>query len=635
MRADISRFRVAHALTFIVLLCILIFATVPVTAVDAPSEPMPITDFAALDTAVQAASGNFTPIAESEIRQAKCDLQEAAAELDRQFQKVGTNGPGWEKYLHWDTLKTTLYSDRPDMEQLKEAYSALAAPHRGLELACFVDLRLAIEKYMNLRMAADSPEIKAAYDKLMDGLPEMLKDYATRPTSNPSVPLQQVVAWLDKFEQAPELLAKIQTDFAKPNFYASASKRLIAPGFDDTVEEPVNLSDVILRTCVHSQGVMQGQTTLQLVPSEAFSISGAILEVQLAGTTNTTNVGRRGPVQIYSDSTSQIMATKQIAIDADGLRTFPTNAQVDTSTNIRSIRTNSGLKIVEKIAWKKVRQSKRQAEAIASGRAEGRVARQVDDKADATITKANADYQKQFKLPLKHRKLFPSMLCFSTTAEQLSVVALQHGLAQFAAWSDPPEVDETETDASVRIHESVINNSTWTFLAGRRFAEEEFLSLVADLSGGEVPEQFKPDEDQEPWAVTFAQENPVRITFQNGQIRIEIHATGFTKGTTDYTAMNVAATYEIKAKDGQFELARVGDLEIFPPNFEKEQRQLSVREQTLRKLLEKRFSKIFEPTWTPRDAVPLPERWKEAGSLRLTRWNTDNGWMTMTWKLEK
>lgn len=635
MRVDISRFRIASALSCTalsctVLFCTLIFAATPVNAVETTSKPTPVTDLVALNDAALAAAGNFTPINDNKIRQAKTALQAAATNLDEQFQKVGSTGEGWEKYLDWADLKSTIYSGKPDMEKLKKAYTALAASHRGLELACFIDLRLALEKYMNLRLATDSPEIKAAYDKLMVGFPEMLKDYATNPTSNPNAPLQQVVTWLDKFEQAPELLAKLRADFAKPNFYASASKRLITPGFDNEINESVNLRDTILKTQVHNQGTMLGQTTLQLIPSGPCE---AILEVQLTGTSRTQNRGRRGPVRICSESISQIAATKLIMIDADGLRTAPADAQVNTSTHIRSIHSNC--KIVENIAWKQARKSKRQAETIASRRAERRVCRQVNEKADSTVAEANENYRKQFKLPLSHRKLFPKELDFSTTADRLNIVALQHGLAQFAAWSDPPKVDEAEADASVRIHESVINNSTWTFLAGRTFAEEEFLSLVADLSGGEVPEQFQPSEDQEPWAVTFAQENPIRVTFHDGQIRIEIHATSFKKGDTKYTAMNIAATYKIDSKDGKFVLTRLNDLEVFPPGFESEQRKLSVREQTLRKLLQKRFSKIFEPKWTPRGETPLPERWKAAGSLHLNSWNAKGGWMTLTWKLDK
>ena len=636
MRVIISRFRVAPTLFCTVLFCTLIFISVPVTAVNSPSSPMPVTDMAALNKVAVAAEGHFTPINGDKICQAKAALQTAAASLDEQFQKVGPQGKGWEKYLDWSDLKSTIYSDKPDMEKLEKGYKALASTHRGLELACFIDLRLAIEKYLNLRHATDSPEIKAAYDKLMADMPKMLEEYATNPTSNPSAPLQQVVTWLDKFDQAPELLAKLRKEFAKPNFYASASKRLISPGFDDEINEPVDIYDTILKTRVHSQGTMLGQTTLQLVPSDpCVSPGSALLEVQLAGTSNTTNKGHRGPVWIYSDSTSQIMATKLITINADGLCTMPADAQVNNSTHIRSICTQNHCQLIENIAWKQARQSQCKAEAIASQHAEQRVCCQVNEKADSKVAQANLDYQKQFKLPLLHRKLFPEQLDFSTTEDRLNIVALQHGLAEFAAWSDPPAVDETQFDASVRIHESVINNSTWTFLAGRTFAEAEFLDLVADLSGGEVPEQFQPDEDKEPWAVTFAKENPIRVTFHDNQIRIEIHATSFTKGDTEYTAMNIAATYKIEAKDGKFTLVRVGDLEVFPPGFESEQRKLSVREQTLRKLLQKRFSKIFETKWTARDAVPLPERWQSAGSLQINRWDAQDGWMTLTWKLEK
>ena len=629
MRLDISRFRAAPALFLAVLICLV---TVPVVAVNTPSEPISDADQAALKTAVEAAEGHFTPITETEIREAKNGLKKAVEKLNHEFQNIDSKrAQGWKKYLDWDQFTKTLAGDKPDMEQLKKTDKALSASHRGLELACFVDVRLALEKYMNLRLASESPKIKAAYDKLMIGFPKLLTEYTDKPTSDPGTPLAQVVAWLDKFEQAPSLLAKLRARFAKPNFYASASQRLIAPGMEDKVDEPVDIDDVILKTQVHSTGTMLGQTTLALVPCD----TAAVLEVKLTGTTETNNVGRRGPVWIHSDSTSQIEAIKKITIDAEGIHTEPAEAQVDTLTEFRSIRTRHGCRLIENFAWKQACKSKRRAEAIASCRTEQRVCDQVNEKAAPTVDKANGSYRNQFMFPLVHRKLFPSELKFSTTSDRLNIVALQHGLAQFAAWSDPPEIDEASTDAAVRIHESVINNSTWTFLAGRTFAEEEFLALITDLSGGKLPDRFKPDDDQEPWAITFAKENPIRVTFDDGKIRIEIRATSFKKGNNKYTAMNIAATYKIESKDGQFELTRVGDLEIFPPDVEKAKRQLSAREHVLRKLLEKRFSKIFESKWETRPSVPLPERWKSAGPLRLIGWSAADGWMMMTWKLEE
>ncbi|MGD9126784.1 MAG: hypothetical protein PVH19_05335, partial [Planctomycetia bacterium] len=202
MKADTPRSPAASALFCAVLFCTLLLITVPVTAADTPTEPIADQDLVALNDALKAADGHFTPITEAEIGQAKTELLKAVENLDNEFRKIGDPiAEGWKKYLDWDKFTATLACNKPDMDQLKKANQALSDQHRGLELACFVDVRLTLEKYMNLRLAVDNPAIKKAYDGLMaKELPKMLKEYAARPTSNPSTPLNQTVAWLDKFD---------------------------------------------------------------------------------------------------------------------------------------------------------------------------------------------------------------------------------------------------------------------------------------------------------------------------------------------------------------------------------------------------------------------------------------------------
>ena len=58
---------------------------------------------------------------------------------------------------------------------------------------------------------------------------------------------------------------------------------------------------------------------------------------------------------------------------------------------------------------------------------------------------------------------------------------------------------------------------------------------------------------------------------------------------------------------------------------------LSLREQLIRDLLQRRFEKIL-----PKEIVPkpleLPEPWDAAGELVLTQWETRQGWMVLAWK---
>src|SRR5690606_6563977 len=115
-------------------------------------------------------------------------------------------------------------------------------------------------------------------------------------------------------------------------------------------------------------------------------------------------------------------------------------AVANTSTTITGV--NAHLKLVERIAERRVAEQERQAEAIASRRAEVRLQRRMDSQAATDLARANQDFYNRFRRPLVRLDAFPQVLDFATTADSVRVTALHAGTSRLAAPTPPPPLTE-------------------------------------------------------------------------------------------------------------------------------------------------------------------------------------------------
>jgi hypothetical protein len=209
------------------------------------------------------------------------------------------------------------------------------------------------------------------------------------------------------------------------------------------------------------------------------------------------------------------------------------------------------------------------------------------------------------------------------------VTVLQGGPFGLGSPSPPPSLED-EHDLAVRLHESAVNNFMASAFAGMILEEEAFLDQVTELVGS-LPEALKPDEEQEPWGITFAREQPISVTFADGGFRMTLRGVKYATGDKEYQGMNVTAVYQIRKTEQGFGAVRQGELQIFPPGFDPGgDKKLTSSQTVLRTLLEKRFGKIFEEELAVED-LSLPGRWNKAGQLTLARWEASDGWMLLAW----
>jgi len=282
---------------------------------------------------------------------------------------------------------------------------------------------------------------------------------------------------------------------------------------------------------------------------------------------------------------------------------------------------------VEKIAWRRTFQQKPAAEREAAWKAERRIARRVDGEAKSRLTEAQSQYLQKIRQPLLDRDLFPDLFVTSTTEDVFQVTLRQLGHSGLAAATPAPEAPKGAI--VVQIHQTFFNNLVEGFFGGMILKEARLQEAVSNLLG-RLPEELKSDPDEGPWTIRFAERRPIAVRFADHQISVEFRGATYWKGDRSYPGMDVKVVYRIDSpgQEGPYQLVRDGALAVFPPGFDPSKDRLSVRQQTIRRLLERRFGKMFRET-VEIQPIELGGDWGKGGPLTVKFIAGQNGWLTV------
>jgi hypothetical protein len=460
------------------------------------------------------------------------------------------------------------------------------------------------------------------YAGQLDKLAAALEQYPEQPTLENRDVISQSIGRFTSLNLAPRLVRATRYHYVHPNFWADLSRSFLAVGFRDEISRPVSISDCILGTSIVGQGYTAGDVDLNLIPD----YRRAILENYVTANT-TSNTEGFNRVTIYSAGNTALAARKWILLETTGVWSPDATATAVTNTVTTGI---SGGHLVRHIASKRIAQSRPQSNAIASEHAAARLERNVDAQAAQRVAEANRAYQTQFRDPLLRLGEFPQLLGFNTRFDALSAVALKADRDQLGAPGDPPPRAGT-FDLLVRVHETMPNNYAESLLGGRTYQSEEVKQQIVELRG-ELPEQLRGGENEEPWSITFARRNPITLDFGDGQFTVTIRGQRYTSGDRQFGAMNVGAIYRIASGAEGLRLVRQGELAIFPPGFDREQGRLGVGDVALRTILQRKFSRLF-PEEVALQGLELPGRWAKAGKLRPVLMQARAGWLQVGWNM--
>ncbi len=566
----------------------------------------------------------FLPLTAVDLADAKASLLAAVDRLDVALRSPKPGEPDWKAILQPERIRQELASkDRPELTALDAAYLRFASGQEGLARVWFADVREGLRQYLTLARAVGEPKLRKQYEILLEALAVRLDKYVKQPSADLAEEIDQALDWLDQAQQAKWVVKHVSGRLSHPNLFAEVSGGFIGSRTAEPVDDTQPVRDCILKTDIHGTGHTVVKLDVKLAPSP----DRGQFDLVFKGETQLESVGYRGPFQIFSDSTTSVRATKRVTIDAEGISAAPTSSEAETSTTINCITSKRGL--MENLASRRAESQRPQAESIAASHAEERFNEQIDRRADEMIAQANQRYHERFRRPLLERRLFPESLCFSTTPSALNIMAMAIAEGSLAAPGAPPQAGGSG-DVSVRLHESAINNITGSALGGVVVDEKRFQQILTETL--KVPRKAGEEVDEENWAITFSRRQPVTVTFGGDSFSVTIRGRAYASQGNQYPGMNVSATYKIQRAGQSFRAVRQGDLVVAPPGFRLGSgRQLSAREQVLRKVLERRFQKFFGPEFVPNNLVLAPEG-REPLELQLSHWTTDNGWLVLAWK---
>ncbi len=299
-----------------------------------------------------ATASQLQTLGDADVQDDLARVKAAAAALDQRFATAGPSANGWKEYLAWPAFETELQKAKPDPAILGDVYKSLAAGYEGLELKSFAELRSALGNYLFVAGAVGNPDLEAAVKKHLDDLAQGLHALGQTPTTETTRAVADTVLWLQMARQKTKAVDEVKGAFDAPNLQVHIGKELIDMGVGGPVDETAPIDDVILGTTVHGTGRTVGQTRAELNVDPNTAANFATFDAVLNAVNHSNNVGRNGPVCIYTTGETSLAACKRFWIDATGVHVYPTCASAQTCTNINNIVSIKGRQLVEKIAWK-------------------------------------------------------------------------------------------------------------------------------------------------------------------------------------------------------------------------------------------------------------------------------------------
>ncbi len=658
--------------------------------------PPPQDQLAAMAVAAKAA---FVPRSKADVEEARKKLSAAIERLDDRLKHSGSDGERCRHDLLTDEIKEQLAQPvGPSMKLVAKAYARFSsgkndrflrkAPgttpqlvydrfsdgqRNGLDLVWFKDVKDSLREYFQTVNAVNNPTVGKDYqddiEKLaknrqayrqnptlevaeeiedalcyleengqagslvsairLEELAKHLQAYRKNPTPEVAQAIETALRYLERNGQAGWLVSAIRYHYVNPNVFVQVSKPVVDAGIARDVDNVTAVSDCILGTSISGTAHTIGRIETELIPNNDLAHIGLVF----TGQAQANSVGCNGPVEIFSSSCAAFTARKPMFVDDQRVSSAGATASATTNTVVRDIEARRAL--AERVAWKRVGESKATSDQIAAQHASQRVAASLEDQATKSITRADNRYQKKLREPLLERRIFPSDLHYKTIPSDLLITAIEADQAQLAAPTSPPQVPAD--DLLVRFHESAVNNLFEGAEAGMTLHQDEFDDDVAQYRGPPLPKP-KPDDDKRPppeWGITFEQ-HPVRVRFFDNQFSILVRAKSFfrNKGSWEkdrekFDGGNVSALYHIEPGPKGLHAVRQGGLKITDPNGD----QLGNVEKGM---LSFRFEKIFPDPMEP-GVLKLPVAWDAAGKvvliqkMDLRQWGTSAGWMVAAW----
>ena len=586
----------------------------------------PVFEGLARDAAV--ADGAFRPPSDAVLDARAADLRASLGPLDRLLTR-SRSGADWRKYLDWPALVEQASSGMAaDPKVLRRLEKQLGATETGLDMPQFVAVRRAVTRYAE---AADAARGNGArrFSRRLDDLASALLSASATGQADMLAEVPAILRQLTDAGQAGGLVAGVRGALARPNIELEVHEAFAASLVSRPIDQVAPVNDVVLGTRIRGSGRTTGSVRLDFVPSP----ERAVFDLVFDATNISHTRGTQGPVTVHSRGVTTLGARRRITLDGENVSASPVaaTASTDSQTTGMAISARFGRRIIQRIANRKIAESRPQAEAVAEGKARERVRQQFAEQTEPALQQIRQQLRDRLRGPLESRGLYPEMVHVHTTDSSLRIVARKAAAGQIAAHRAPPSAS-TGNMITARIHETAVNNILEEKLGGRVFTKAD-VERIAKENNATLPESLDNESDDKPWAVTFAKERPVTVSVGDDTVKLMVRGDKFVSGDRAFDGMDIWATYRIESTPWGRRLVRDGDVQIYPPGFKPGGgERLSAKDTSLRRILQKRFDKLFKQEIEIPDLQPQGEL-ASVGPLPMNQLTARrDGWVVAGWR---
>jgi hypothetical protein len=596
------------------------------------------------------------------VKAAKAEALDSLSDLEAELNKV-PNGTAWLPFIHANQLRQALGAGGAaeaigETQKRLDSANSLKDPQQRefLGRPAFRKLATTLAKVHDAeQMNPPAADEKASGDKFA-ALVAAIESFEDNGSSADE---HKVIQSLEAAEKAAidggTLVGHaVREHYMNYNLQIVASQALLNKLVNDQQTTNGTVSDFMLGANVSGNEQTTTDVGVELEPGK----DAANMQLVLNGVTQSSTVGSTDQANIYTQGYHRWGAKKPVRFDGTTLTTGPatmTYVQPSNTTTGASTRYSGTLfgGYAEGQAMQAANSQRGESEAIASQRIQTKVLPEMDARVDKLIEQTNEKLKYDLRKRLRVAGVLPSNVRARSNDAYLRFSAEIGGPDDLAGDAGNPAI-ETGAGLVISVHESLLNNAiTQMKFAGQTMTDaqvtaelERFLSQVlgrkvdfaeagkkmaaaqaaaqaaalANMPGGAPPPAAKkpePSPEQKNSQFVFDQEDPIRFTVDNGEIKLVIRAGFKQEGQPDVPTQEITVSLRLAAMGGRMGLVR-SNVSVAGGG------------KVLRSGAIKQKIEAAIPDMTPLDPqIHIPREGRPDVDLTVARINADNGWLTM------
>jgi hypothetical protein len=442
------------------------------------------------------------------------------------------------------------------------------------------------------------------------------------------------------------------------NLQIIASDAVLTKLVNDTQTTTGPVSDWILGAAVSGTENTTATVGVKLLPSN----EDARMELVINGITQSNTVGVASQATVYTYGYHRWGAAEPLQFDGLSITAGPARmTYVQPSNSTQGVDTNVGgflfHGIAQRIAESRVEEQRGESEAIAAQRLQSRVVPQFEARVADMVRDTNSRLQNDLRKRLKEAGVLPEDIRLRSNDSYLRMSAqiIKPGTL---AGDVLNTLGNSGAGLIVNLHETLVNDAIsnmkfagetmtddqvkaeleryFTLLAGQpiHLDETKAAATAATPAGANVPPPAPgtappanppaaaPASDESNGQLVFDKEDPIRVLFENGEVRLIFRAGFKQPGKEDIPTQIITVPVKLSVSGNRVVIDR-GTVEIAPAT-QTDRAQQVIRAGVMRKKIES----VIKPM--NRDGViHVKRKGRSDVDLVISNVGAENGWLTI------